>query len=342
MPKRSRVGRQVIRSMRLDCHRVIRLTETGERSREMVEVMRDALRLFVENRLHVAVPFSTPPMKSDKELLQLCSLPISAMGLSRPTEAHLEARGIRYVGEICLVRYDRHLVPRQEIEGWMDRHGLSIAQDPLARGWRPPYASDPAARDIWNKPLDILFAQKKINFEDLWAGEEWTPRYFWWWVEVNKRGVHYVGELFAPERRVSSWLKSAQLMMLHSLPQLHAGMRTVRWVAPFEPPPVWERYQTWSDEMVKNPGTTRHTWLLAPHPLQRRSTDEQRAFLARSVGTLELSVRSSNALRAMGIETIGQLVEMSERGLLQQRNFGRKSLKEITDILEECGLSLKG
>jgi DNA-directed RNA polymerase subunit alpha len=64
-----------------------------------------------------------------------------------------------------------------------------------------------------------------------------------------------------------------------------------------------------------------------------------RRMLDRSVDELELSVRSSNCLRAAEIKSIGDLVQKSEAEMLKYRNFGRKSLKEIQDILGEMGLS---
>src|SRR5258706_4488670 len=63
-----------------------------------------------------------------------------------------------------------------------------------------------------------------------------------------------------------------------------------------------------------------------------------RRMLDKSVEELELSVRSSNCLRAAEIKTIGDLVQKSEGEMLKYRNFGRKSLKEIQDILEGMGL----
>src|SRR5580765_188495 len=63
-----------------------------------------------------------------------------------------------------------------------------------------------------------------------------------------------------------------------------------------------------------------------------------RKLLDKSVEELELSVRSSNCLRAAEIKTIGDLVQKSEAEMLKFRNFGRKSLKEIQDILAEMNL----
>lgn len=67
--------------------------------------------------------------------------------------------------------------------------------------------------------------------------------------------------------------------------------------------------------------------------------DRVKKMLDKSVEELELSVRSSNCLRAAEIKTIGELVTKSEPEMLKFRNFGRKSLKEIEDILGEMGLS---
>jgi len=70
--------------------------------------------------------------------------------------------------------------------------------------------------------------------------------------------------------------------------------------------------------------------------------DEQEGVnkvLLRSVEDLELSVRSANCLKNAGINTIGELVKKTEAEMLKTKNFGRKSLSEIKDILNEYGLS---
>jgi DNA-directed RNA polymerase subunit alpha len=62
--------------------------------------------------------------------------------------------------------------------------------------------------------------------------------------------------------------------------------------------------------------------------------------LNRSVDELELSVRSYNCLKNADIRTIGELVQRNESEMLKTRNFGRKSLNEIKEILTSMGLSL--
>ncbi len=61
-------------------------------------------------------------------------------------------------------------------------------------------------------------------------------------------------------------------------------------------------------------------------------------LLSKSVEEMELSVRSSNCLRAAEIRTLSELVTKTEAEMLKYRNFGRKSLKEIADVLENMGL----
>ena len=62
--------------------------------------------------------------------------------------------------------------------------------------------------------------------------------------------------------------------------------------------------------------------------------------LFRSVDELELSVRSANCLQNANITLIGELVQRTEQDMLKTKNFGRKSLKEIKEILQNMGLSL--
>ncbi len=78
-------------------------------------------------------------------------------------------------------------------------------------------------------------------------------------------------------------------------------------------------------------------------PVQEENTAAKEEFnenLYKRVDELELSVRSANCLQNAGIEYIHQLVEKTEAEMLKTKNFGRKSLNEIKEILDELGLSL--
>lgn len=67
-------------------------------------------------------------------------------------------------------------------------------------------------------------------------------------------------------------------------------------------------------------------------------TERIRKILLTSVDDLELSVRSHNCLKAANIKTLGDLVRKDESEMLKFRNFGRKSLAELVDIVENYGL----
>lgn len=80
-----------------------------------------------------------------------------------------------------------------------------------------------------------------------------------------------------------------------------------------------------------------------PEPVIEESLPEKPAFnenLNRRVDELELSVRSANCLQNANIRYIGELCMKTEAEMLKTKNFGRKSLNEIKEILAEMGLSL--
>ena len=72
-----------------------------------------------------------------------------------------------------------------------------------------------------------------------------------------------------------------------------------------------------------------------------RGLDQMNEVLNRSVEELELSVRSYNCLKNANIQTIGDLVQKTEAEMLRTKNFGRKSLNEIKEILSNLGLTLR-
>ncbi len=74
--------------------------------------------------------------------------------------------------------------------------------------------------------------------------------------------------------------------------------------------------------------------------ISERGIDKMNEVLNRSVEELELSVRSYNCLKNANIQTIGELVQKTEAEMLRTKNFGRKSLNEIKEILANMGLSL--
>ncbi|MCK4851870.1 MAG: DNA-directed RNA polymerase subunit alpha, partial [Candidatus Omnitrophica bacterium] len=71
-----------------------------------------------------------------------------------------------------------------------------------------------------------------------------------------------------------------------------------------------------------------------------RDKEEMEKKLSKSISELELSVRSSNCLAEADIRTIRDLVRRKEAEMLKYKNFGKKSLTEINNILGSMGLHL--
>jgi len=64
------------------------------------------------------------------------------------------------------------------------------------------------------------------------------------------------------------------------------------------------------------------------------------ALLAKTIDSLDLSVRAANALKNANIHTLRDLVRRTEKDMLETKNFGRKSLEEVQEVLDKLGLSL--
>ncbi len=80
-----------------------------------------------------------------------------------------------------------------------------------------------------------------------------------------------------------------------------------------------------------------------PEPVQPQVDEKKQKMLtnlSKCVEELELSVRSYNCLKNANIQTIAELVQKTDGEMLKTRNFGRKSLNEIKEILEDMGLHL--
>ena len=148
-------------------------------------------------------------------------------------------------------------------------------------------------------------------------------------------GVIPVDSIFCPVRKVNYKVEDTRVGQRTDYDRLVLEVETNGAITP-------EEAQGYASKIVKD-----HLYLFInfdeePMAAEDEEVDEElermRELLARNVEELELSVRSANCLKAAEIQTLGQLVIKSESEMLQYRNFGRKSLKEITEILEGMGL----
>ncbi len=148
-------------------------------------------------------------------------------------------------------------------------------------------------------------------------------------------GVIPIDSIFCPVRKVNYRVEDTRVGQRTDYDRLVLEMETNGAVSP-------EEALGFASKIIKD-----HLYLFInfdeePMAAAEEEVDEElermRELLGRNVEELELSVRSANCLKAAEIKSIGELVIKSESEMLQYRNFGRKSLKEISEILEGMGL----
>jgi DNA-directed RNA polymerase subunit alpha len=159
--------------------------------------------------------------------------------------------------------------------------------------------------------------------------------------EANKDEDQAIGYIpldasFAPVRKVNYVVTQARVGQRTDYDKLTMEVWTDGSVSP-------ENAVAYAAKILKEHLTMFINFEEEPTGLEEKSTEEPPTLnenLYRSVNELELSVRAANCLRNANIRYIGELVQKSEQEMLKTKNFGRKSLNEIKEILTEMGLHL--
>jgi len=146
-----------------------------------------------------------------------------------------------------------------------------------------------------------------------------------------------IDALFSPVRKVNYTVTNARVGQQTDYDKLTLEVWTDGSVAPDDAVAL-------AAKILKDQLTIFINFEELPDPEEEAEGDEDlKAFnenLNRPVEELELSVRSANCLQNANIRYIGQLVQKTEAEMLKTKNFGRKSLKEIKEILASMSLSL--
>jgi len=149
-------------------------------------------------------------------------------------------------------------------------------------------------------------------------------------------GTIPVDSLFSPVRKVNYQVTNARVGQVTDYDRLALEVWTDGSVTP-------QDAVAYAAKIIKEQLTVFINFDETEEPLPVEAPKEEAKLnenLFRSVDELELSVRSANCLQQANIKTIGDLVQRTEAEMLKTKNFGRKSLKEIKEILAEMGLSL--
>lgn len=191
--------------------------------------------------------------------------------------------------------------------------------------------------EILNTDLHICELTDSIEFEmeiDIDSGRGYHI------AEQNKRadapaGTVFVDSLFSPVLKVSYDIDNTRVGQRTDLDRLNLDLHTNGAITP-------EDALSYAAKLLKD-----HLQLfinmdeevmVEEEPEEDEEVVKMRQLLKTRVDELELSVRSSNCLRAANIQMLGDLVTKNEQEMLKYRNFGRKSLNEIGSLLEEMGL----
>ena len=192
--------------------------------------------------------------------------------------------------------------------------------------------------DVLTPDLHIAGLDKDGNFEvemSVKLGRGYSP------AERNKEegipiGVIAVDSVFSPVRRVNFYVENARVGQITDYDKLIVEIWTDGSVKP-------EDALAYAAKILKDHLSIFINFAEEEEPQESHGDDGQREFnrnLLRGVNELELSVRAANCLKNASIKTIADLVQRSESEMLKTKNFGRKSLNEIKEILAEMGLSL--
>ncbi len=151
-------------------------------------------------------------------------------------------------------------------------------------------------------------------------------------------GTIPIDSIFSPVRRVSYVVGNARVKQKTDYDKLTMEVYTDGSVLP-------EDAVAFSSKILKEQMTVFINFDESAEPEHSKKDEggqgkEFNENLNRSVNELELSVRSSNCLKNAKIDKIYQLVQKTEAEMLRTKNFGRKSLNEIKELLAEMGLSL--
>ena len=193
--------------------------------------------------------------------------------------------------------------------------------------------------EIINPDLHIATLTKNINFRmelEAQKGRGYVPG------DRNKKegqaiGVVAVDSIFTPVKKVNFHVEDTRVGQMTDYDKLIVEVSTNGSISPKDAMLYASNILQRRLDVFVNFGK------LPEEDIAGEPSDEKDGELykrlAQPVSDLELSVRSANCLREANIKSIGELVKKTEAEMLKYRNFGKKSLNEITAIVKEMGLN---
>jgi hypothetical protein len=332
------------------------------------------------------------------ELNAACNLRVGQLHLEARDQKYLRMRGIKYVGEIFYIFFDRKSKPSvqtgERIMGVVERQlGLPSDLDPIAAGWTPVYW-DERFFALLNTPILELRPTWPIEDWDAFAHENRNARRYWgkqiqfrqrpsWPVETRgiARSCHYSGINFVGQIRESMCRNEhcpagkSSAGNLNDMRVRLTEIGSTLWAGAVHPPdhvyPDWKTLPIWQTELAniesekplyeaaharmqehleheakqraherreRKAKALKEAEEAAMNERKSRNDKPSLAVLLTRLDTDQMSVRLANCLQNAGLETVGQVLTKTEAQYLASKNFGRKSLNELKELLwEEYG-----
>jgi len=275
-------------------------------------------------------------------------------------ELTLEDKPAAMSQERFVMRRDADVAPRVEQGLERPHEGCTVVWRAEERGFQCPChdshfnatgarVSGPAQRDLDQLPVQVENGVLKVrvrpgqadaagNFDN--AADPFYPPTIP--ADRNKTpnmpvGVVPIDALFSPTKKVNFQITNARVGQQTDYDRLTLEVWTNGTVRP-------EDAVAYAAKIFKDQLSIFINFQETAEPVQETTVSEEQQKLNenlwRTVDELELSVRSANCLQNANIKYIGELVQKSESEMLKTKNFGRKSLKEIKELLAEMGLQL--
>ncbi|OIO36425.1 MAG: DNA-directed RNA polymerase subunit alpha [Candidatus Omnitrophica bacterium CG1_02_46_14] len=192
--------------------------------------------------------------------------------------------------------------------------------------------------EVINPDLHIATLTKNVKFSmelEVQKGRGYVP------ADRNKKegqpiGVIAIDSIFTPVKRVNFHVEDTRVGQMTDYDKLIIEVWTNGSISPKDAMLYASNILQRHLDVFVNFGKLLEEDLAA-EPSNNKE-DELYKRLAQPVSEMELSVRSANCLREAHIKTIGDLVKKTEIEMLKYRNFGKKSLTEITNILKDMNL----
>lgn len=128
------------------------------------EVLKEALTLFEQHRLHSVQAVGEAPTAGPKDPRELFDVLLVTLPLSTAAKEYLNKRGVRYGGELPSVIFKRISPYEPEVKRLLAQYGLSFGDSTLDLGWRPPYWDDGLFTASLDKSTTLLAGSGYFGF----------------------------------------------------------------------------------------------------------------------------------------------------------------------------------